>query len=105
MHFVYSSGVVWHFVKPDSQKPCFLLHMQGILQHIVMIHMSLARLTTRLRMQAAELAGQSAERLRLARAALCKRAPLRLRSPTDLLHTLRLEAGCTSGQDKLPLPV
>ena len=47
-------------------------------------------LTLRLRMQAAELGGQSAERLRLARAALCRHAPLRLTSPTDLLQMLRL---------------
>lgn len=47
-------------------------------------------LTVRLRMQAAELAGQSADRLRLARAALCRQTPLRLRIPPDLLQTLRL---------------
>lgn len=47
-------------------------------------------LTVRLRMQAAELVGQSTERLRLAQAALCRQAPLRLRSSADLLQTLRL---------------
>ena len=57
-------------------------------------------LTVRLRMQAAELVGQSAERLRLARAALCRQAPLKLRSPTDLLQTLRL-LGTWSGETGL----
>lgn len=62
-------------------------------------------LTVRLRMQAAELAGQSAERLRLARAALCRLAPLRLRSPTDLLHAPRLVGANTLGHVESSSPV
>ena len=62
-------------------------------------------LTVRLRMQAAELAGQSAERLRLARAALWRQAPLRLRCPTDLLQALRLLGAKSSGRVLLFSPL
>ena len=59
---------------------------KSVILNVRCIRIESDELTVRLRMLAAELDGQSAERLRLARAALCRRAPLKFRSPTGLLQ-------------------